>query len=107
MINKDPLHKIKQASKKWGLYLVGFVALIWFLIRVIPKPSRAAYPCQRAAFPIASAFVIWIGAIVTTSFLFKKAKVKFREARYAVAGVLLIVCVHLNINQPLAPKHGT
>jgi hypothetical protein len=39
--------------------LMGLCALIWFLIRVIPKPSRATYPCQRAAFPLASATVIW------------------------------------------------
>jgi hypothetical protein len=29
----------------------GLLALAWFLIRVLPKPSRATYPCQRAAFP--------------------------------------------------------
>ncbi len=40
--------------------LVGLAALIWFLLKVIPKPSRASYPCQRLAFPIASSFVIWI-----------------------------------------------
>ena len=39
---------------------VGLAAFVWFLIRVVPKPSRASYPCQRAAFPIASAFVLWI-----------------------------------------------
>jgi hypothetical protein len=42
----------------------GAAALLWFLIRVIPKPSRAAYPCQRAAFPAASAFVIWACGIL-------------------------------------------
>ena len=38
----------------------GAAALLWFLVRVIPKPSRAGYPCQRAAFPMASAFVVWL-----------------------------------------------
>jgi hypothetical protein len=38
----------------------GAFALVWFLVRVIPKPSRASYPCQRAAFPLASSFVIWL-----------------------------------------------
>ena len=38
----------------WGM---GIGATIWFLIRVIPKPGRATYPCQQAAFPLASAFV--------------------------------------------------
>jgi len=40
--------------------LMGIAAVLWFLIRVVPKPSRASYPCQRAAFPVASAFVIWL-----------------------------------------------
>jgi hypothetical protein len=34
--------------------VAGLVALTWFLVRVIPKPSRASYPCQRAAFPLAT-----------------------------------------------------
>jgi len=33
---------------------------MWFVVRVIPKPIRATYPCQRAAFPLASGFVIWL-----------------------------------------------
>jgi hypothetical protein len=40
--------------------IVGFAALAWFLVRVIPKPSRATYLCQRAAFPVVSAFVLWL-----------------------------------------------
>jgi hypothetical protein len=42
--------------------IVGLAALVWFLLRVVPKPSRATYPCQRAVFPVASAFVIWVCA---------------------------------------------
>jgi hypothetical protein len=38
----------------------GAAALLWFLVRVIPKPSRASYPCQRAAFPVATGFVLWL-----------------------------------------------
>jgi hypothetical protein len=36
------------------------LALAWFVCRVIPKPIRATYPCQQAAFPLASAFVVWL-----------------------------------------------
>ncbi|MDX2431009.1 MAG: DUF362 domain-containing protein, partial [Bacteroides sp.] len=93
MIKKEAPQKIKQIINKWSVYIVGFSALVWFLIRVVPKPSRAAYPCQRAAFPIASAFVIWIGGVFATSFLFKKARAKFSEAKYTVAGILLMVSV--------------
>jgi uncharacterized protein (DUF362 family) len=58
-------------------YIIGFAALIWFLIRVIPKPSRASYPCQRASFPIASAFVVWVVGILISNTFFKKAKIAF------------------------------
>ena len=45
-------------NRKWRLCnwlfpLAGLLALVWYLARVIPKPSRASYPCQRAALPIA------------------------------------------------------
>lgn len=57
------------------LFIVsGIGATLWFLIRVIPKPSRATYPCQRAAFPVASAFVIWLSGLIASSVLFRKSR---------------------------------
>jgi hypothetical protein len=38
---------------QWLFPLVGIAALVWYLVRVIPKPSRASYPCQRAALSVA------------------------------------------------------
>jgi hypothetical protein len=40
--------------------LFGLVSLIWFLVRIIPKPSRAKYPCIRVAAPLASGFVVYL-----------------------------------------------
>jgi len=57
----------------WGFSVTGFLSLMWFLIRVIPKPSRAAYPCQRAAFPVASSFVVWLIALLGSSFAWRKS----------------------------------
>jgi uncharacterized protein (DUF362 family) len=71
--------------------LVSLLASIWFLFRVIPKPTRAAYPCMQVAAPIMSGFVIWLLAITTAAFAFKKAKNKFLETRYLVAGLFLII----------------
>ena len=56
-------HLYRVMADSWLRFAVAFsgaLAVIWFLVRVIPKPSRASYPCQRAAFPIASGFVIWL-----------------------------------------------
>jgi len=38
--------------------VISVLATIWFLIRVIPKPSRAAYPCMQVVAPVMSGFVI-------------------------------------------------
>jgi len=73
--------------------LVGFLALVWFLIRVIPKPSRAAYPCQRAAFPLASAFVLWIVGIITSSYLLRRTKTLLSGRRWVAAGACLTLAL--------------
>lgn len=75
--------RIRQ--KTWIFPLVGFASLVWFLIRVIPKPSRAGYPCQRAAFPIASGFVLWLMGISTSFLFFHRARERMHQARYVVA----------------------
>ena len=55
---------------------MGLLSLLWFLVRVIPKPSRAAYPCQRVAFPIASSFVVWVLALLGSAFAWRKARMR-------------------------------
>ena len=40
---------MKKLAEKIFFPVIGTLSLIWFLVRVIPKPSRAAYPCMRAA----------------------------------------------------------
>ncbi len=44
----------------YGPFLVGLASLLWFLIRTGAKPSRAAYPCQRASLANATA---WLGTL--------------------------------------------
>jgi len=66
------------------LPLAGFGALVWFLIRVIPKPSRARYPCMRAAAPLASSFVIGLLSFASSVLFFKKARGFFYRSRYAI-----------------------
>lgn len=71
--------------------LISILATVWFLIRVVPKPTRAAYPCMQVAAPIMSSFVIWILALTGAAFAFKKAKHKLFEAKYVAAGLFLVL----------------
>ncbi len=69
--------------------IIGLFSLIWFLIRVIPKPSRATYPCQRAAFPLASGFIIWLMGLTASAIACKRASRLFARARYLAAVMFL------------------
>lgn len=73
----------KLSWKKHYPIVFGFLALCWFLIRVIPKPTRAAYPCQRAAFPIASAFVIWLISLFSTALFYVRLRRSLKEHKLA------------------------
>lgn len=70
---------------------ISILATIWFLIRVIPKPSRATYPCMQIAAPMMSGFILWILAVTGATFAFKKAKRNLLEAKYLAAGLFLII----------------
>jgi len=41
---------------KLAFLIIGIGSTVWFLMRVIPKPTRAGYPCMKAAAPIMSGF---------------------------------------------------
>ena len=75
------------------LPITGLLALAWFLIRVVPKPSRAAYPCQRMAFPLASGFVIWITGLVGSAVMYRRARHLLQQSRYVLAAVCAAVAV--------------
>ncbi|MCB9155196.1 MAG: DUF362 domain-containing protein [Caldilineae bacterium] len=73
--------------------LVGFLALIWVLVRVAPKPARAAYPCQRVAMPLASGFLLWLASMGGASLAFRHARGKFQQARYVTGALALVVAL--------------
>ena len=79
----------------WVCPLVGLASLVWFLLRVIPKPSRATYPCQRFAAPLAGGFVVWLTGLVGSTLAYRKARRLLRQSRYVLAGVLLVAAVAL------------
>jgi uncharacterized protein (DUF362 family) len=87
--------------KKLMLPVIGLLSFAWFAVRVIPKPSRAMYPCQRAAFPLASAFVIWLVGLGTTSLLLSRSRLlgalkSGRNVATALAAVGL-ACFSVNL----------
>lgn len=83
----------QSAWVRWLSLATGLAALVWFLVRVIPKPSRAAYPCQRAAAPLGSGFVIWLAGLVGAKLVHRRAQALRARCRFAGAIAVLAMVV--------------
>ena len=76
--------------KSKGFYKIlflfmGFFATLWFLIRVIPKPSRANYPCMKATMPLAYSFIAYLLSVTGSVVFFRRAYAKFRQKQIRMA----------------------
>jgi len=87
---QEVLKKLHLPSKIIFLAM-GILSTAWFLVRVIPKPVRATYPCMQAAAPIMSAFILYLIGLGTSVFAFRKSGKLFRKNRFVAAGLLLLV----------------
>lgn len=93
--------RIKNNRRNWCLIclfpIIGLISLIWFLIRVVPKPSRALYPCQRVAFPLASGFLVWLTATVGSVFAYRHGKWLYHRSRLGRATVYFSIAIVVGI----------
>lgn len=78
-------------------FILGILSLVWFLIRVIPKPQRAYYPCMRATLPLASSFVIYLISLAGVVLFFRKALNSFRENRFRLGFLILIISTTITV----------
>ncbi len=67
---------------------LGILAIAWFLLRVIPKPSRALYPCQRIAAGIGVGFLAYVAGLLVTC-----AGFRFIRRRLGQAAAVTFICV--------------
>lgn len=82
----------------WWLFpITGLIAFIWFLVRVVPKPSRVSYPCQRVAAPLAGSFIVWLVGVIGSITLFRKVKDFFKGSRFGWGVVGLVVLLAAGI----------
>ena len=73
------------------MLFLGIFSTVWFLIRVIPKPSRATYPCMQVAAPFMSGFVVYILSLGGITIAFRKMKQSILRGRY-LATALFFIC---------------
>lgn len=85
--------KNKHLTPRVLFILSGIISTIWFLIRVIPKPSRVTYPCMRAAAPVMSGLIIYLISLGGLSVALRRAWSNLVTARYLTAVPLLILAL--------------
>jgi len=86
---------------------MGLIALVWFCIRVLPKPARASYPCQKLALPLAGTFLGFCASWVTTAFSLKAARNALKKHQpalflafslvFAISLVTMINFTHIQV----------
>ena len=90
-------------SKIW-FPVVGIFAIIWFLVRVIPKPARAAYPCQQVAAGIGIGFVSYLYFILGSYPIFRIIR---NKANLSSARIFIIICaIFISTNCLMSRGHG-
>ncbi|MBN1649836.1 MAG: DUF362 domain-containing protein [Bacteroidales bacterium] len=73
----------------------GIASVIWVLIRVVPKPSRATYPCQKVAIPVAAGFVSWVLGLVGSTLIIRRARSLFQKKQYIVGAICFAIAILL------------
>lgn len=71
--------------------LAGILAIAWFLFRVIPKPDRITYPCQKVAMSIGGTYLTYLSALVLSYPLFKGISRIHKKAGYVAFVALLVI----------------
>lgn len=71
--------------------LAGILAIAWFLFRVLPKPDRIAYPCQKVAMSVGGTFLTYLSALILSYPLFKGIGRINKKAAYSAIFALLII----------------
>ncbi len=81
---------VKEKRSPIVFAIVGIAATAWFLIRVIPKPSRASYPCMQATAPVMSSFVMWVLSLFAIRSFYQKARDAVLSRNALSAGLTMI-----------------
>jgi hypothetical protein len=88
--------KYPQGLKSKSIFIIsGIAATLWFLSRVIPKPSRAYYPCVQATAPVMAGFVVYLLSITGSMVVLKRIRVLLKNRKYLLAFTMTLVFLFL------------
>ena len=83
----------KNLPPRMVFFILGVASTIWFLIRVIPKPTRATYPCMKIAAPFMSGLITYVLAVGGLTALSRRFKRKIINVRLGATVMLMAAVV--------------
>ena len=100
---KQKLHKIKmnlllKSTNPSSIifHITGIICIIWFLIRVLPKPDRIKYPCQQMSISVALGYItfwtiLWSAIFHGLSRWMKKVKYNITKFVPVILVIFLLI----------------
>ena len=74
--------------------LVGLLSIGWFLLRTLPEPRRANYPCQNVAAGIGAGFIAWLSVLLLTVTGLRFIRRRVGVVAAVTVGVAAVAFVH-------------
>jgi len=72
-------------------HIAGISAIIWFIIRVLPRPDRIRYPCQQMSISIAFGYIAFWGLL--WSAVFHGLAIWIRRVKYKTAAFAPVILI--------------
>ncbi len=84
---------LRLSSRQGVLFhIAGISAMIWFVIRVLPRPDRIRYPCQQMGVSIAFGYIVFWSFLWSAVFHGLGLWVKRVKSRTVAYAPVILVC---------------
>lgn len=70
--------------------ILGSLALVWIVLRVVTKPTRITYPCVKAAMPLATGFVGELIVLAASGMAYLKSRKSLAHSSAIFAGAFFV-----------------
>ncbi len=91
--HKNKPNLLLKLSSHQGIlfHLAGIAAIIWFLVRVLPRPDRIRYPCQQMSVSVAIGYIAFWSLL--WSAIFHGLGLWIRRVKYKTAAIAPVILV--------------
>lgn len=72
--DKPHVWRSKVAKPTITFIIIGFISLVWFILRTGRRPDRLRYPCQQVAATNSILFLTWLASIFSGHIFYQKLK---------------------------------